>query len=881
MRPITLSMTAFGPYASREFLDFRELGDKRFFLIHGPTGAGKTSILDALTFALYGATSGEERSGDDMRSQFAAPDVLTEVTLEFSVGAERYRVWRRPGQDRPKLRGEGFTHVAPDAALWCRTACGDDGQEGTVVATGVRDVGAAVQDLLGFSEAQFRQVVVLPQGRFREVLSADVRQREEILKQLFRTERFASITEFMKARRGELDRQIKGSLERRQGVLESAKVESREELDALECDAAQRAAQQAIARDAAQSAAQAAQSALEAGRTAASTLAEQTAANVALGQLEASEPAIAEKRVELDAARAAQTVEGPWQMRESRRSDELRAREALERAQAAVPAARAAFEAVCELTGQAEAAERDEAAVRELEQAAATASRTASDLERLAKAASAVRDEVDRAREAQGRAEAARAEAENARAHAAQTELSWRSGRAAALAATLTEGEECPVCGSEHHPHPATGGVAVDDAELDAVRTQAARAESAHASALATADAAQKAAEQAQARLEDEKVALGDVAAGDPLAARAEAQRLLHEADTRRAALKKAEADLASCRSRRDATQVALAQADAAATAAQSAIEAAAVERGRAEAAFEAALRAADFADESAFLVRRRVPSELDALEAAVVRFGEEIATARGRAQRAREAAAQVLAPDIAALEVAQRDADTALEAATQAFVGADKDRQRYREAIEAIVAIETQSAELHARHAVIARLADVAEGSNPLRLSFQRFVLGTYLDDVLVHASYRLQRMTGGRYRLQRATAVTHRGRAAGLDLAVYDEQTDRTRPAGTLSGGEGFLASLALALGLAEAVQAHAGGVKLETIFVDEGFGTLDPESLDLAVNTLLDLAGVQAGAGRLVGIISHVPELQQQIDARLEVSRTERGSTARFVV
>jgi len=122
---------------------------------------------------------------------------------------------------------------------------------------------------------------------------------------------------------------------------------------------------------------------------------------------------------------------------------------------------------------------------------------------------------------------------------------------------------------------------------------------------------------------------------------------------------------------------------------------------------------------------------------------------------------------------------------------------------------------------------------------------------------------------------------RPSGLELEVFDEITDRARPASTLSGGEGFLASLALALGLAEAVQSHAGGIRLETIFIDEGFGTLDESSLDQAVRTLLDLAGTAAGQGRLVGIISHVPELREQIDARLEVTKGERGSRVRFVV
>ncbi|MFA4966478.1 MAG: SMC family ATPase, partial [Thermoleophilia bacterium] len=182
----------------------------------------------------------------------------------------------------------------------------------------------------------------------------------------------------------------------------------------------------------------------------------------------------------------------------------------------------------------------------------------------------------------------------------------------------------------------------------------------------------------------------------------------------------------------------------------------------------------------------------------------------------------------------------------------------------------------LGGRYEVLGRLADVASGGNPRHLSFQSYVLGAFLDDVLVAASHRLQLMSKGRYRLERTERRSGRRSAAGLDLEVYDAWTGVNRPVATLSGGETFLAALSLAVGLAEVVQAHAGGIRLDTVFVDEGFGSLDDESLDLAVSTLIDLNQ----GGRLVGIISHVSELKERIDARLEVSAGKAGSTARFV-
>jgi exonuclease SbcC len=188
---------------------------------------------------------------------------------------------------------------------------------------------------------------------------------------------------------------------------------------------------------------------------------------------------------------------------------------------------------------------------------------------------------------------------------------------------------------------------------------------------------------------------------------------------------------------------------------------------------------------------------------------------------------------------------------------------------------------EIEAEHTVIARVSDVANGRghrNKLGMTFERFVLASMLDQVTEAATQRLQVMSRGRYALRRTMERQTSRSAAGLGLEVFDTYTGRERNVTTLSGGEGFMASLSLALGLADVVQSYAGGIRLDTIFVDEGFGTLDPESLDLAIDTLVEL---QRDGGRLVGVISHVPELGERIDARLEIRMTDRGSTSRFVV
>jgi exonuclease SbcC len=882
MRPVLLTMKAFGPYAATQTIDFGALGDKRFFLIHGPTGAGKTSILDAMTFALYGDTSGDERSGTDMRSQFAEPDAVTEVTLEFSVGSECYRVWRRPAQQRPKQRGEGMTTLAADAGFWRRTGCAPD-DEGSAIASGVRDVNAEVARVLGFSASQFRQVVVLPQGRFREVLSADVKTREDILRELFGTKRFEGITEFLKTERNTLDREIKSASDRCNGVLESAGVETREALASALAGARADAATAGEARALVETATLAAREALAAGKKVADARAECADAENALGSLNAREPQIAEKRVELDAARKAQSVESALALRDKAVRDLAAAETAHTRAVDAEPAAKKAFDNACELLGTAEEAEREAVEVEKLAAAAQAARRDAEIVERLQRARRSAAEAEARVTPAEQQVASADAVESAAREEVERLDAGWRAGQAAVLAAMLVTGEPCPVCGSNEHPAPApVDAAAIDDAALERARKAATDAAAARSAAEATLAAVREAAMTAASALTAEIAAAGVLADADPADIARRATDAVSAHTERAEAAEKVASDLARCRAERDAAQSALANATAAITAAQGALTTARDGVERATAEFATALAASGFADEEALASARRSSSEIDELDREIRLHGEAVSAATERLARAREVVARcVEMPDIDALAAAAAEAETALESATRTHESALGEVKRFEEATATIAAIESQSAELMRRHTLVGRLANVAQGNNALKLSFERYVLGAYLDEVLEYASRRLSHMTGGRFRLVRSSAGVDLRRPAGLDLAVGDEHTGKERPASTLSGGEGFMASLALALGLAEAVQARSGGLRLETIFVDEGFGTLDPEALDRAVGTLLELASAQAGQGRLVGVISHVPELVQQIDARLEVTRTERGSSARFVV
>ncbi|RMD52549.1 MAG: SMC family ATPase, partial [Nitrospirae bacterium] len=230
MRPIKLIMQAFGPYAREQVLDFSVLEERSLFLIHGPTGAGKTSILDAICFALYGETSGGERQAKHMRSDHANPNLLTEVTFDFILGAETYRVFRRPEQERPKRRGGGTTKEPAKATLWKRTNVKGDEDEGIVIADRWSRVNEEMERILGFRSDQFRQVVVLPQGQFRRFLSAASQERQKILQVLFQTEFYHQIEESLKHAANEAKNRLVKLHEKRKEILKRFGVDNVEAL---------------------------------------------------------------------------------------------------------------------------------------------------------------------------------------------------------------------------------------------------------------------------------------------------------------------------------------------------------------------------------------------------------------------------------------------------------------------------------------------------------------------------------------------------------------------------------------------------------------------------------------------------------------------------
>jgi len=1018
MRPIRLSMRAFGPYAGEEVVDFSLLGDRSIFLIYGPTGSGKTILLDAICFALYGRASGSDRPDSQLRSHHADPAVSTEVVFDFRLGDRHYRVQRRPAWTRPARRGAGTTGEPHSATIWEVRRDASDGEEPHVLATQPRRVTEKVIELLGFESGQFRQVIMLPQGEFKRLLLAGSDERQGILRALFGTEWHQRIESALKARAGELKTELDGLVAQSDAVLRQAGVNNLGELEAArEAAAAAGAAMDlrlASLRGDDDLAAKALQRAVadrrtldelgEAGQVQASLLErkpEMEAEREILDRARRAAPLIqaedslARRRGELELrtkeqVESAGDVEGARRdlaaSQEEHRVQELRAPErerlgreltalrgageragVLEEARTALAEAEREVEACALHVGQAKTEQVERAAALD------TASRQRGERGEAAAKAGVLSDAVEKAeavlnaaRElATVRGALQSAETDCAHIAARQVEATdalarardyldsltnaWAAGQAAVLAAGLVPGSPCPVCGSLEHPVPALASGDVP-AEADLMAGQAevrrleadgrqigedlslkkadiagltatatalteqvgdaatpeglTRAESALAAARAELDAARRAQaalpgldadievlKEGAARAEAQVTASGKRLRDSELAVRGassvftereqQVPEHLREPGVIEEAIGRADQAIAALDTARTGAADRLTKAkvhlasteEAAKSAAKVAADAAAATEHEAG-LFAKLLTTAGFVTVGDYEDARRLPTEMQDIEDRVLSFDANLKAAQERLRRAEQAAKNVAEPDIDAAREAAATARAAVDEALQ-------EQQRLKDVLDQTdrFLADLRAASAHRERAeaewqVYGRLADAASGARPPKISLERYVLSVLLQDVLAAATSRLGQMSRGRYALRVAGGPTDRRQVGGLDIEVDDDYTGVSRPAATLSGGESFLASMALALGLADTVQSYAGGVHLETIFIDEGFGTLDPEALDLALKVLADL---QRG-GRLVGIISHVPELKEYVAATVEVLAGRHGSTVR---
>jgi exonuclease SbcC len=987
-----LELRAIGPYPDLVTIDFAALAASGVFLLEGPTGSGKSTIIDAVVFALYGGLAGSDASSDRLHSQHADPAVEPFVELVFETGAGVFRVRRTPQYDRPKQRGTGTVKQQASVQLF-RLAAPTD-VAGEPLSSRIPEVGVEIARIVGLDRAQFLQTVVLPQGEFARFLRSPGEDRRKLLQSLFGTQVYDRTADELAARRRAVQAEVEGADDRVRDALarfaQAADLAEADESVVADTVASLRAT--ADAAGAARAAAAAAATAATdhersvTGRAAAlerraallrrralldddAPVIEQARTAVATAERAARVAAVADG---LDAAtvRADDTAAAAARLRDqhalravdaqqvARRRDTLTDALSDVRHLVAVEAeADARRTAIAEATATASRLTDDLAALdtalesrpserARIVEAARTASTTAADADAAAHEVARVQSlradlaARDRAERRVADAERVVTDARRRATEALDAERSLRERRIAGLAgelgAALTPGDPCPVCGSTAHPsvaapqddHPtiqavesagdatrladqqladAAADLAVDRAEhlrltavvgtvdtvaLDAMAVAAdERVRAAHdAAALVlehererTAhDTATRALERERNDLDARRTVLASTAASD--AERLEADlRSVHDAIELLAALLDSDDDS-------DSSPVSLHavvdELDGRLTVLRAVAEADDRAATAARARDERGAEVARLLDEQSFpdvaaaraglldpdtVARFRSSISAAESERAVVRAGLDDPAV---VQAADDDPEQL---DVPAAQAERVRATAELDEATRLAVTAAHRAEAVEQCATEVDRTVRARQETSARSRAVVRLADVANGVasvNPTGITLGTYVLMRRFEDVVAAANDRLRGMLAGRFTLETSDERESgsRSRRTGLALAVHDHTTDTVRDPRSLSGGETFTVSLCLALGLADVVQAEAGGVSLGTLFVDEGFGTLDPETLDDVIGQLSRLTA----GGRQVGIVSHVEELKQRIPERIAVRRTPTGGS-----
>ena len=917
MKPLKLTLSAFGPYAGKTEIPMEQLGDRGLYLITGDTGAGKTTLFDAITFALYGEPSGSSREPSMLRSQYADPKTPTFVEMEFSCRGKKYVVRRNPEYFRVRTRGEGFTKQLADAELHF--------PDGRPPVTKAREVTQAVRDLIGLDRNQFCQIAMIAQGDFLRLLLAKTDERIRIFREIFHTGYYKAFEERAKADASALKQQAEEVSRRSAQSLSGAEWE---EGDGLGMELSRLKAQGEAADP--EEAAVLLGELLEKDRVSEGALKERLGGlevrletvQKKLGQVLEREKAkadvsrlkkeLAEKEPKLVPLRLEQEAAE----KEAPRRDQLAAQIAVEKQQLD---SYGQLEALLKTRAEKEIRRKTEGAALEKRRKrqqdwTARLSEGKAELQTLSGAEGQQAEAESRLRELNAKKEAllglsrslqvterleadykaaakkyqaAAEESDRLQKELLKQERAFFDGQAGILAAGLEEGKPCPVCGSLSHPAPAkAAGGPPTKMQLDALKRNVEAARELAMGSSGRAQAARGKAETARASVEEAAATLLTPGA---LSLK---ERLFRQQEELEDALEAAAAQLQKVQmvlARKRLLEEKIPETEKRCQSWAAQIEAG--ERGQLTLQTEI-----EGLDRQAKALSEGLPfASRQEAEAALLKLQAEKTGLERRllaAQKAYEAAFKETEEKRAGIAALERqlangeDADAAaLQKERQQLLNEKTEAQRTLDRVKlrlsgngaAKKALEQQSgdrAELVKRYGWLRALADTAGGQVPgkEKIRLETYVQTTYFDRITARANIRLMKMTGGQYELKRQETAENRQGQTGLELSVIDHYNGTERSVRTLSGGESFEASLSLALGLADEIQSVAGGVKLDAMFVDEGFGSLDEEALDQAIGALNDLAE----SNRLVGIISHVADLKNRIDRQIIVTKDRSGGS-----
>ena len=874
MKPILLEISAFGPFAERTVIDFSPFAGN-LFLLTGETGAGKTSIFDAISFALYGEASGgkDRRSGKSFRSDFASVGAKTYVRFTFSQGNARYTVERSPEYERPKLRGVGTT-LSPASALLIE-------EERDRVISRIEDVDARICEIVGLDRQQFSRTVMIAQGDFLRILNAGSAERKAMFGHLFHTELYQRAELLLRERASACAREKEGLAARAQIAAATAEMEAEDARIDTFLRAKQNAAQaprelaallaiyceeltgRILTKRAEIKRLQ------EARGSVALALKEGQSLNDTISTLltlrnapELSGEAVSERereRKRLSLAQKALHVraqEKVWLMTERMAAEALLAQENAGRQHSECQRSEKTVHIALEQAlARGECVPALEAEIRALESAQAS-------LEKLTGA-------EQRLREANEGMTLAVQSATVAETRCAELRARYILGQAGLLAAALVQGEPCPVCGSLSHPTPAVLAESTpDQASLDRAEESRRACEHARAKAVAEQQAAHEAVNAAKAQLFEQGVL--------EITPKTEEQITRSLAEKRQACAEiKKEIDQLTAAYKE--ASGALAASAAASAAANDRVEDAGRAKEEAKRDLDARLEAADFVDLEAYRAVLLDESVLEARLQALQQADAKAAHTGGKIAELTHAVGDRSPVDLGEMELQQEELLSLEQTATRSLCDYERLCALNGKALAALGEIADDTEKLDAQWRVIDTLARTVGGKGTNgreKLSLESYVQRYYFKEVIVAANRRLQVLTDGNFLLRCREGALDLRRTAGLDLEVLDRSTGRWRDVSTLSGGESFMASLALAVGLSDVVQNNSSSVRLDMLFIDEGFGSLDENTLSRAMDLLCRLSDGK----RTVGVISHVAELRERIANKLIVTRTQTGSTVR---
>lgn len=1032
MRPILLEMSAFGPYAELQVIDFTILEDVNMFLIHGATGGGKTTILDAICYALYGDTSGNERDAESMRSHFAKEDTMTEVKLTFKLKEDQYFVHRIPAQERPKKTGTGFTIQNPVAELYKIK-----GNEKELLASGVNKAREKIIEIIGFDADQFRQVIMIPQGQFRKLLVAESEERQKILGEIFQTRKYKKVEEKLREEEKKLRDEAVATKERQAEQIKNIKYRDgtlleelivKENIDVLQiinelkvtCQEKEQELQQ-LQENIVKSKKQMEEVSKDI-TTAVSNKQkydEKVKVQKQYQELVSKEELYIKKEKEYKLALSAlplysmeQYIATLFNQKQKIQNDITIGQERLGKledrynkviiqkseckdeekkiSELEIQLYQASEEYRPKVTSLVNMKDKEnkvkeqinvlqyqeknlkdnkayiEKDILESEEKLSNRQKLNDNLREYELQETRLLQILDqrkklvefeeryntlRLKYKQVDAEKKIFEASYAKASQEHNELLQQriNGQAWVLAQTLKQDKPCPVCGSTTHPSPAESSANIPSEVL--INEKKLELDNAHKLYLEAENKRVRIETEGKAcaeQVKNQKQALGEYAEltldelnktyNTALLQKIDTEKELlvlkkldeqvqnrkkekieleqkltniqHEISTQTQNLLVASSNieqiekeipkslqnikaledyisynqkiLKEMKDRQDKVNKELESISALKIELQTLqnekllqLRETTVQYETKTEEFKEKIKNVGFEDLNEYKRAYKSEEQLKNLDEKIKNYNKERNILEARFNQLEKETKDIVLANIEDLESQYRELEIKVDSLSRQHQSMVDEKSHNERQIKIIQNSENKIKEIEKRYAIVGDLYKAARGNNIRGLSFERFIQSALFEDILIRANERLQLMSNNRYELYRSDNRKTMASQSGLEMEVLDTYTGKRRHVRTLSGGEGFMASLSLALGLADVVQSYAGGISLDTIFIDEGFGTLDSEALDSAIKTLIDLQK----SGRLVGIISHVPELKERIGARIEVVTSQRGSKAMF--